>query len=201
VVSVEWAVLAQLPRALRLGLAQALLREAGGPSGPTRLRRALAALGAAPSGAVADLGRHWRLELAFERLRVLPPPRTATEATPLPLLAARGAADWGDWRIRWATEPAPPHQPRDGRTAWFIPGMVVLRHWRAGDRLAPLGGRGHRLAVRCFQDARIARTERAGWPMVEQDGELAWIPGVCRSGRRVPAPGEPALRVDVEPRG
>jgi tRNA(Ile)-lysidine synthase len=201
IVSLDWEVLEALPAPLRLALAQALLREADGPAGSTRLRRALAALAAAPSGAVADLGRHWRLERAFSRLRLLPPARAGAPEGPLPLGGARGSAEWGEWRIRWAPESAPPEQPRQGSTAWFVPGHAVLRPWRPGDRLAPLGGRGRRLAVRCFQDARIPRTERAGWPLLEHDGELAWIPGICRSARQLPAPGQPALRVDVLRRG
>ncbi len=42
----------------------------------------------------------------------------------------------------------------------------------------------------------------AAWPVVTEPeaGELAWIPGVCRSEARVPAAGAPALRVEVEPR-
>lgn len=197
--SAEWAVLCDLPEPLATALTEALVRKAGGPVGPARLRRALLALADASSGACADLGQGWRLELAFGRLRVIPP-----SGAPAKLLMVidqpPGEFAWGPWRVRWTIETAPAKQPRDGRTAWFIPGALALRGWRPGDRLAPLGGRGRRLAVRCFQDARIPRSERQHWPMIEGAGALAWIPGVCRSGRLLPAPGAPALRVDVEPR-
>jgi tRNA(Ile)-lysidine synthase len=197
--SAAWAVLSELPEPLAAALAEALVRRAGGPAGPARLRRALLALADAPSGASADLGQGWRLELAFGRLRVIPPAGTAAKQ-PVVIDQPPGESAWGLWRVRWTIEPAPARQSRNGRTAWFIPGALALRGWRPGDRLAPLGGRGHRLAVRCFQDARIPRSERRNWPMVEGGGDLAWIPGVCRSGRLLPAPGAPALRVDVEPR-
>jgi tRNA(Ile)-lysidine synthetase-like protein len=198
--SVSWVVLQGLPAPLAATLAEALMRSAGGPTGPGRLRRALTALAASPSGAVADLGKGWRLELAFGRLRVLRPRRVAAQP-PMRIEQESGESAWGDWRVRWSTEPAPVRQPRDGQTAWFIPGTLSVRRWRPGDRLAPLGGRGHRLAVRCFQDARIPRSERERWPVVEGEGDLAWIPGVCRSGRLLPPAGVPALRIDVEPRG
>jgi tRNA(Ile)-lysidine synthase len=205
-VSLSWRVLRELAPPLAGTLAEALVRAAGGPASPTRVRRGLATLVGARSGATVDLAQGWRLELAFDRLRVLPPRGRAEEppsrrAAGPPRLLDQSAGDieWGDWHVRWSIEPAPTHQPRDGRTAWFILGALALRPWRPGDRLAPLGGRGRRLAVRCFQDARIPRSERAGWPMIEGQGDLAWIPGVCRSTRLLPRPGAPSLRVDVEP--
>ncbi len=198
--SVCWPVLLDLPATLAGCLAESLVRSAGAPSGPARVRRALAALAFAQSGATADLTGGWRLELAFGRLRVVPP--LAREAgTPQFLSSPEGQTVWGPWRVRWTLESAPAVQARDGRTAWFIPAAVALRAWRPGDRLAPLGGTGHRLAVRCFQDARVPRSERVSWPMVEAAGALAWIPGVCRSDVLLPVAGDAALRIDVEPRG
>lgn len=197
--SLSWQVLADLPEPLATALTEALLRKAGGPVSPVRIGRALAALDQASSGACADLGQGWQLELAFDRLRVVPPGRPPA-VTPQIIAEPEGESTWGPWLVRWSMEPAPARQPRDGRTAWFRPGQLALRGWRPGDRLAPLGGRGRRLAVRCFQDARVPRSERAGWPMIEGEGALAWIPGVCRSGRMLPQAGAPALRIDVEPR-
>jgi len=196
---VSWAALSRLPVPLAGALAEALVRAAGGPAGPARIGRALTALRHAPSGARADLGQGWRFELSFGRLCVvgpirLPPPEGLTLNSP------EGQATWGPWRVTWSSEVAPARQPRDGRTAWFIPRTLALRAWRPGDRIAPLAGQGHRLAVRCFQDARVPRSERATWPMLEGEGGLAWIPGVCRSSLLLPAPGTPAVRVVVEPR-
>jgi len=206
--SLHLPALLALPPALRLALGQALVRRARGPAGAGRLERALAALAVAQSGATADLGAGWRLERSFDRLRLLRPGSSPSEATGRPDDVATwrlgdestGQADWGPWRLSWSTEPAPATQPRDGRTAWFIPGRLTIRPWRPGDRLAPLGGTGGRPAVRCFQDARVPLSEREGWPMLEGEGGLAWIPGVCRSTLLVPQPGEVALRIDVEPR-
>ena len=199
-ISLSWHILRELPTPLSSALAEALIRAAGGPPGSIRLRRALTALGTAPSGATADLGSGWRLELAFGRLRVVPPSRRGAQPS-MVIEQPAGESIWGDWRVRWSVEPAPSRQPRDGATAWFIPGTLSVRTWRPGDRLAPLGGGGRRLAVRCFQDARIPRSEREHWPVVVGQGDLAWIPGVCRSGRLLPSAGVAALRVDVEPRG
>jgi tRNA(Ile)-lysidine synthase len=198
-VSVSWLTLSRLPGPLAGALAEALVRLARGPAGPARVRRALESLRSARSGASGDIGQGWRFELGFGRLRVIPPRRS--DLASLTLDGPQGQTSWGPWRVRWMAGRAPTAQSRDGLTAWFIPGSLALRPWRPGDRIAPLAGRGHRLAVRCFQDARVPRSERTTWPVFEGEGNVAWIPGVCRSALLLPAPGTPALRVDVEPRG
>jgi len=48
-----------------------------------------------------------------------------------------------------------------------------------------------------MQDVRIARSMRAAWPVVEAGGQVVWVPGVCRSAHRLPAPGALALRIDA----
>jgi hypothetical protein len=40
--------------------------------------------------------------------------------------------------------------------------------------------------VKCMQDVRLARSERASWPVVVRDTELVWVPGVCRSDGAIP---------------
>ena len=67
-----------------------------------------------------------------------------------------------------------------------------------GEKLKPLGGTGRRLIVRCFQEVRVPRSRRGSWPVLAQNDNVIWIPGVCRSDARVPARGTEALRVDAE---
>jgi tRNA(Ile)-lysidine synthase len=74
----------------------------------------------------------------------------------------------------------------------------MVRGWLPGERLRPLGGTGRRLIVRCFQEVRVPRSRRDSWPVLAQSGDVIWIPGVCRSGARLPAGGTEALRVDAE---
>jgi tRNA(Ile)-lysidine synthase len=66
----------------------------------------------------------------------------------------------------------------------FAGAELVVRAWRAGDRMAPLGLGGHTKSLQdLFVDRRIPRDERATLPVVECDGEVAWIPGVATSER------------------
>jgi len=200
VVSLDWAHLVNLPAALEAEVAGALVREAGAPAGARAVQRALRDLHEGRSGSQAELAGGWRFELTFGRLELVPPVRNADTGVRL-VHGEAGEERWGRWTIRWRPEPAPENQPREGRTAWFPPGALLVRGWRPGDRLAPLRGRGHRLAARCFQEARVAASRRKEWPVVTgpEAGEVAWIPGVCRADALLPRPGTRALRLELEP--
>jgi hypothetical protein len=45
-------------------------------------------------------------------------------------------------------------------------------------------------------EAKVARLERGGYPVVAVS-DVVWVPGVCRSGARLPEPGMPAVRIEV----
>ena len=89
-------------------------------------------------------------------------------------------------------------QERAAGSAWFTLDPVTVRGWEAGEKLKPLGGQGRRLVVRCFQEERVPRSRRESWPVLIQGDDLIWIPGVCRSALRLPAPGTASLRVDAQ---
>jgi tRNA(Ile)-lysidine synthase len=194
------SVAANRLRAYDSTLAEALLlalaRRAGCPLGPGRAGRVLALL-AGSSGRLVPLGQGWRAELAFERLRLVPP-SSPIRPDKLDLRGAEGDSGWGGWRLRWRTEAAPDRQAREALTAWFRPEPLQVRAWVAGDRVQPLAGAGRRLVVRCFQDARVPRSSRAGWPVITGGESVVWVPGVCRSDALLPSPGAEALRVDAE---
>jgi tRNA(Ile)-lysidine synthetase-like protein len=85
-------------------------------------------------------------------------------------------------------------------TAWFVADALRVRPARPGDRLRPVGGPGTRLLARCFQEAKIPRSRRAGWPVVSGDDAVVWVPGVSRADSLIPEPGVEALRVDITDR-
>jgi tRNA(Ile)-lysidine synthase len=54
---------------------------------------------------------------------------------------------------------------------------LVLRNWRPGDALCPLGRqRAHKLK-RLLNEKRISRWERDGWPVLTSGGMVAWTRG------------------------
>ncbi|NOT07007.1 MAG: tRNA lysidine(34) synthetase TilS, partial [Gemmatimonadales bacterium] len=164
--------------------------------GPARAGRIERLLAGGQSGAVAELGSGGAAELSFGRLRLFRGDRHLTWE-PLVVSGGTGRKSAGGWRIGWSSEPAPVRLERMGSTNWFAPGKYLVRPWRPGDRIRPLGGVGRRLVVRCMQDAKIASGRRASWPVVEKDGTVVWVPGVSRSAEVVPAPGTRALRIDA----
>lgn len=154
------------------------------------------------SGSRVEIGNGWEVEIVFNRAHLVRSAGTATgraATDPLVLEGDAGDGELGRWRLYWRREAAPPAQRRDDLTAWFIPEALAIRPWEPGDRIHPLGGPGRRLVVKCLQEARVPRRLREGWPMVlDQAGEVVWVPGVCRSNRLVPPAGAEALRVDAQ---
>jgi len=193
-ISVAALPLAGYDSDLAIALLQAAARRVGCVLGPRRGARLLDLLRGGQSGRVLELGAGWRGELSFGRLCFY---RTRSTPPALDVGAAHGEACWGEWRLRWTREPAAAPPRRDGWTAWFIGQTAVVRGPRAGDRLRPLGGSGSRSVSRLLQEARIPRSRRAGWPLVELDGEVQWVAGVCRGEGGVPSMGEDGLRIEV----
>ena len=195
--SVAAPVLARYDSGLAATVLQALARRAGCVLGRTRAERVLRMAQRGMSGRTVELGGRWRAELAFGRLRIFSQvAQPVPHMIPVPL-PRHGDVEWGSWSIRWQPEPAPAAQQRKARSAWFPPEELVLRAARSGERMRPLGGVGSRSLGRCFQEARVPKSWRAGWPVFASEGEVVWIPGVCRSGVLVPEAGTEAVRVDV----
>ena len=194
-ISVAAPVLAGYDSALGAAVAGALGRRAGYPIGPRRSARLLTLAAAGESGRHVPLGAGWIAEIAFGRLRIVP--ADAPEAGVLVVGRDESRAEWGRWRLSVQSGTAPARQARRAMTAWFPAGALTVRGPRTGERLVPLGGRGRRLLVRCFQDARVPASRRAGWPVIEAGGVVAWVPGVCRTEAMIPPAGSEALRVDV----
>jgi tRNA(Ile)-lysidine synthase len=176
----------------------ALARRAGCRLGPVRAARLLGWLEGAKSGSELQLSKGWRAELSFGRLRFVQGRSPAAPRGPFSIAGRSGEGVWGPWRIMWSRGGAPQRQERVALTAWFSTDSLTVRGWEAGEKLRPLAGIGRRLIVKCFQDARVPRSRREGWPVVAGGDEVVWIPGVCRSDALVPPSGSEALRVDAE---
>jgi tRNA(Ile)-lysidine synthase len=195
--SVAAGVLSGYHSPLGTAVLGAAARRVGCRLGRTPAGRMLRLAARGVSGSIIQLGGGWAGEMAFGRLVVSRVARSVA-AEPWILEGRCGLRRWGRWRFRWSLEPAPPSQERAARTAWVVPGPLVVRGWTAGERLRPLGGTGRRLLVRCFQDGRVPRSRRAEWPVLSAPDGVVWIPGVCRSDALLPERGAEALRIDAE---
>jgi tRNA(Ile)-lysidine synthase len=196
-ISVAAAPIASYDSGLAQTLVIAAARRAGFPIGPGRAARIRQLVSEGGSGREVPLGRGWRAELSFGRVRIVHADPKA-EVGVLPLTGSHGEGRWGQWRVTWRPDIAPERQDRSSRTAWFSTDGLVVRSWVPGDRVRPLAGAGRRPVVRCFQEARVPRRSRGEWPVLAAPELVVWIPGVCRSDALVPPAGAEALRVDVE---
>lgn len=194
-ISVAASVLAGYDSDLGTVLLRALARECGVTLGPARADAVLRLARAGRSGAQLPLGDRWLATVSFGRLHLLPEPGAIPAPAALP--AHGDLAQWGQWRIRLGAATAPAGQVRASGDAWLRPGTFRVRAVAPGDRLRPLGGVGHRLVVRMLQEQRVPAVLRASWPIVERDGEPAWVPGVSLSGDATAPAGTEAVRLDA----
>lgn len=126
------------------------------------------------------------------RLRFESPaaPATAREYRHL-LCAGRSQAVGMGWNLRlsppetWNGGPAAARTDDLWSAVFDCPAAghdLVVRNYCAGDRIRPLGMSGHKKVHDVFVDAKLPRALRRGFPVVELNGELAWVPG-CVRGR------------------
>ena len=61
---------------------------------------------------------------------------------------------------------------------------VILRTWKAGDRVALRHSRGPKKVAEVLDRLHVIGAERKNWPVVESEGKIVWMRGV-----EVDAPG------------
>ncbi len=62
-------------------------------------------------------------------------------------------------------------------------GPLLVRPWRRGDRMAPIGAGGSKTLADLFTDRRLPRARRGTIPVVECGGRVAWVPGIAADER------------------
>ena len=78
---------------------------------------------------------------------------------------------------------------------------LVVRTWRAGDRMRPLGLGGSKSLQDLFTARKVPRARRASLAVVESAGEIAWVEGVATSEQfKVTAATIRAVRLSVRRR-
>jgi tRNA(Ile)-lysidine synthase len=187
---IELARLRELPAALRRLAVQRLADLAAGRPAPGIAARAEEVAGLSKRGTAAlDLGCGVRAVSEYGVLRFEaagdPQPAPTQPHPAAPPTEARldvpGAVGFGAYEIR--CEVGPPQRgpgclDRDGLGA-----QLVVRAWRPGDRMAPLGLGGTKTLQDLFTARRVARSRRATVPVVECGGEIVWVAGVATSER------------------
>jgi tRNA(Ile)-lysidine synthase len=182
--AIELARLRELPRALARLVVQRLADEAAGGIAPGAARR-LGDVTALPEhGTVElDIGSGVRAVVVYGVVRFEPlGAGVAGSQPPSPVrLPIPGAVRFGSSEV--CCELGPPAREPGVLDRATLGEELVVRSWRPGDRMAPLGLAGRKSLQDLFTARRVPRRERAAVAVVESRGEIAWVAGVATSER------------------
>ena len=182
--------LRELPGALRRLVVQRLADDAAGALVPGAGRRADGVAALSERGTTElDMGGGVRAVAEYGRLRFELARRGAEREAPSAVparLPIPGAVEFAGHEVR--CELVPP--TATGRPPAHGPGVLdraalgdelLVRSWRRGDRMRPLGLGGSKSVQDLFTARRIPRRERGSVAVVESGGEIAWVAGVATS--------------------
>jgi len=178
--AVEAAALAELGPALaRLVLRRLAEREVGGPHPLTRAD-VDAVLALSGGTRTLDLGAGLRAIAEYGTVRFQVGPEAPA---PEPVaLGIPGEARFGRWQLR-ATAGGGGEVELDAAT---LSDTVTVRGWRDSDRIRPVGLGGTKTLQDLFTDRKVPRELRRSLPIVEADGEIAWVAGLAVGERFAP---------------
>jgi tRNA(Ile)-lysidine synthase len=107
------------------------------------------------------------------------------EALPEPVvLTVPGRCRFGRWEVRAELSPAPAPMNGPERAVLDASALgpdVVVRAWREGDRIRPLGMQGTKTLQDLFTDRKVPRSLRHALPVVTSNDRVAWVAGVAVS--------------------
>jgi tRNA(Ile)-lysidine synthase len=113
--------------------------------------------------------------LAAERtpreLRLAVGGRDASVAVPEYSVAIPGEVAATAFGLRLRIEVIAPAEVTEGQTA-------TVRNWRPGDRVRLRHSSGQRKVKEILERLRVTGSRRALWPVVELNGQIAWMRGV-----------------------
>jgi len=184
-VAIRAEALAGSEPALRRLALRALAERATGRAVPLGRRRAaqILRLAAMPEGGEVDLGHGVRAicEQGLIRFEA----EMEADAAPAPAaLRVPGSCRLGQWEVR-AELRAGPLEPAGPDLATLdaeaLGDELVVRTWREGDRMRPLGMDGTKTLQDLFTDRGVPRSLRHRLPVVTAAGRVVWVAGVAVS--------------------
>jgi len=78
---------------------------------------------------------------------------------------------------------------------------VVVRRWRGGDALAPVGLGGRKKLQDLFTDAKVPAAARRLWPVVTAGDGVIWVPGLALAEGVAARPAAPSIFLKCSRRG
>ena len=149
---------------------------------------AILALGAEGGSQSLDLGEGLRALVEYGTLRfTVADGEAASEPPDTVALEVPGTAEFGAWEVearvvKIARAAGGGYLPRRGDALLSqdaIGHQLTVRAWRAGDRMRPAGLDGTKTLQDIFTDNKVPRGERERVPVIEAEGEIAWVAGLA----------------------
>jgi tRNA(Ile)-lysidine synthase len=172
------------PALQRLALRALAERAVGHPVPLGRGRMAeIMRLALAPEGGEVELGGGVRAICEHGMVRFA----TAVEADAAPepvSLRIPGTCRFGHWEVRAELRPMPVSATGPDLAtldAEALGGELVVRGWREGDRIRPLGMEGTKTLQDLFTDSGVPRSLRHNLPVITARDRVAWVAGVAVS--------------------
>jgi tRNA(Ile)-lysidine synthase len=175
---------ARPPALARLVLRRLAEAVEGGPRALSRAEAdALLRLGERGGSQTLDLHGGLRAVAEYGTLRFT---RDLEAAPPDPVaLPVPGRARFGDWEIV-----ARLGGPGDATVAG-LGAEALVRSWREGDRMRPVGVGGTKSLQDLFTDRKVPRALRHTLPVLEAGGAVVWVAGVALDERFAADPSDP----------
>jgi tRNA(Ile)-lysidine synthase len=183
---ISLARLRELPPALRRLVVQRLADQAAGAgaivAGAARRAEEIAALGELGTTAL-DIGHDVRAVAEYGMLRFEHGPARTSAPEPV-RLAMPGSVVFGTYEVCAEVVTGAPAPGPGILDRGVLGSELLVRAWRPGDRMAPLGLQGTKSLQDLFTARRLPRARRAVVPVVEAaDGQIAWVAGIATSER------------------
>ena len=154
------------------------------------------------SGREVSLPLGWRMVLEPEELEFLTPdlrelelPHNYEYELPVPGRVAVYEAGSSIEALRVPADEQAGYNPDHLLDAEFLPGPLMVRNWRPGDRYWPAHSKSPKKIKELLQERHVAQPERKSWPVVVSGNEIVWMRGFASPGRLRATPGRAALRI------
>jgi tRNA(Ile)-lysidine synthase len=170
------------PALRRLALRRLAERVAGSPVALGRERAAeIWRLVNQPEGGVVEVGGGLEAQVEGAHVRFTAGAGAEPGEAVLPV---PGTCRFGSWEVRAelsAGLPAAAGPDLAVLDPESLDGRLIVRAWRDGDRMRPLGLGGGKSLQDLFTDRKVPRSLRHTLPVVTSNGEIVWIAGVAVS--------------------
>jgi tRNA(Ile)-lysidine synthase len=134
-----------------------------------------------PEGGLVELGGGVEAQIEGGHVRFTVGRDAEPAETPL---AIPGVCRFGSWEVRAELASGVPEADSPDLAVLdpgALGGPLVVRTWREGDRMRPLGLDGSKSLQDLFTDRKVPRSLRHALPVVTSDGRIVWIAGVAVS--------------------